>query len=205
MAAKVLGIVGSYRKGGVVDSLVSQVLAAAAESGVETEKIYLLDKHIEFCLNCRACTQVAGTEPGECVTGDDMAAIIDKCRRSNGLVIGAPVNFFNVNALTRKFLERLVCHSYWPWGQVVPGMRAKVGNRRAVLISSCAMPGPLARIFSGSMRSLRIAARMLGAKPIASIFAGLSAQRERPQPSSRASARAIKVGRKLGRMLTRHT
>ncbi len=77
MGKKILGIVGSYRRGGIIDQTVSEVLAAAAEGGAEIEKVYLLDKHIAFCNNCRRCTQTKGTKPGGCVHHDDMGDLID--------------------------------------------------------------------------------------------------------------------------------
>ena len=52
----ILGIVGSYRKGGTIDQAVSSVLAAARTNGAETKKIYLKDLNIRFCNNCRRCT-----------------------------------------------------------------------------------------------------------------------------------------------------
>ena len=57
---KVIGIVGSYRKNGIIDSVVSEILSVSASQGCETQKIYLLDKKIEFCTNCRTCLQVPG-------------------------------------------------------------------------------------------------------------------------------------------------
>ena len=57
MGKKIVAIVGSYRKGRTIDTAVSEVLRGAADRGAATEKIYLIDKHIEFCNNCRACTQ----------------------------------------------------------------------------------------------------------------------------------------------------
>jgi len=116
MGKRILGIVGSYRKNDTIDSLVSEVLSSAEERGTETEKIYLLDKQIEFCTNCRTCTQRRETERGECIHRDDMPGILDRYDASDGIVIGAPVNCFNLNALIRRFMERLVCFTYWPWG-----------------------------------------------------------------------------------------
>ena len=40
MSTRILGIVGSYRKGGIVDTLLSEALAAAEKQGAETSKIY---------------------------------------------------------------------------------------------------------------------------------------------------------------------
>jgi len=56
MGKRILGIVGSYRRNGTIDALVQAVLSAAEEQGAETDKIYLIDKHVEFCTNCRTCT-----------------------------------------------------------------------------------------------------------------------------------------------------
>jgi multimeric flavodoxin WrbA len=130
MAKRILGIVGSYRKNGTIDTLVTEVLSSAEEQGALTEKIYLLDKHIEFCTNCRTCTQNPGAERGECIHHDDMAGILDRYDGSDGIVIGAPVNCFNLNALTRRFMERLVCFTYWPWGQPGYTLRRSSGARK---------------------------------------------------------------------------
>ena len=53
----VTAIVGSYRKGGIIDTAVDEILAAAEQEGAEVAKIYLIDRHVEFCRNCRACMQ----------------------------------------------------------------------------------------------------------------------------------------------------
>ncbi len=57
MGNKVVGIVGSYRKGRVIDSAVTEILKGAESSGAKTVKIYLTEKQIEFCNNCRSCMQ----------------------------------------------------------------------------------------------------------------------------------------------------
>ena len=194
---KILGIVGSYRKGGVIDSLVTEALAGAQERGVETEKIYLVDERIEFCTNCRTCTQEAGTAPGKCRHDDDMQMILERYGKADGLVIGAPVNFFNVNAITRRFLERLVCFSYWPWGQVGPRMRSKTQGKKAVVITSSAMPAAFGRLFTGALGALRLVAKTMGARPVASIFVGMVARNEKPAISGRSLKQARIAGRKL--------
>jgi multimeric flavodoxin WrbA len=197
MRKRILGIVGSYRKNGTIDSLVTEVLSSAKEQGAETEKIYLLDKHIEFCTNCRACTQQPGTGRGECVHRDDMAGILDRYEASDGVVIGAPVNCFNLNALTRRFMERLVCYAYWPWGQPGYTLRQKSRGQKAVLITSSAMPAIMCRLFTGAPRALRVIAEVMGAKPIASFVAGLSAQKQQAVVPDELLRRAREAGRRL--------
>ncbi len=197
MSKKVLGIVGSYRKGGIVDTLVDETLAAAAENGAETSKIYLLDVPIEFCTNCRDCTQEPGTKRGPCVHDDQMEAVLDQIDACDAVVLGAPVNFFNINALTRRFMERLVCYTYWPWGTMGPKMRVKTKTKKAVLITSSAMPGFLGRIFTGAMRALKIIAQTMGAKPVATLFVGLIADKPKREPPPKAIRKARAAGRKL--------
>jgi multimeric flavodoxin WrbA len=202
MAKKILGIVGSYRKGGIIDLLVSEVLAAAAEEGAQTEKIYLIDQHIEFCTNCRTCTQTPGQDPPPCVLHDDMGRILSQCRQCDGLVLGAPVNFFNVNAITRQFMERLVCFAYWPWNsRRGPGMRVKTRDKKAVLVTAAAMPAVIGRLFTGALRALKITAQTLGAQPVARVFIGMIAQQQKEPLSDRAREKARRAGRKLVRSL----
>ncbi len=155
MGKRILGIVGSYRKNGTIDALVSEILSSAETQGAITEKIYLLDKHIEFCTNCRMCTQQRGNDRGVCCHSDDMTDILDRYETADGLVIGAPVNCYNLNALTRRFMERFVCFTYWPWGQPGYKLRMKSRGKKAVLITSSAMPAPMGRIFTGAPRSPR--------------------------------------------------
>lgn len=198
MGRMVLGFVGSYRKGGTIDQAVSTVLAAAAEGGATTEKIYLLDRHIEFCTNCRRCTQQAGPYPGQCFQEDDMPWLIEQIEGADALVLGAPVNFGNVNALTQRFLERLVGYSFWPWGQAAPRMRKKgLPPKSAVLVTASAMPAIMGRLFTGSLRGLKLGTSAVGAKPIATLFFGLAAMQERKELPERLVRKARRAGNKL--------
>lgn len=186
--ALVIGIVGSYRKHGTIDTAVNEILEAAAHQGAEVRKIYLQDQHIEFCTNCRHCLQVPGRGP--CIHDDDMAQILDAIEAADALVLGAPVNFGNVNALTRRFLERTVCYGYWPWEAKAPLPPTSKPTKKAVLVTSSAAPGFLARWLTGALSALKDLARMLGAKPIGSLWLGMidprhsqlsAAQRRRAQ------------------------
>lgn len=198
MSRKVLGIVGSYRRGGSIDQAVSAVLAAAAAGGAATEKVYLLDSRIEFCTNCRRCTQHPGPDPGRCFLVDDMAGLVERIEGADALVLGAPVNFGNVNALTQRFLERLVGYSHWPWGEPAPKMR-KQGQppKPAVLVTASAMPALMGRLFTGSLRGLKLGAAAVGAKPVATLFVGLAARSECQELPARMLRKARSAGKKL--------
>ena len=77
----ITAIVGSYRKGRTVDTVIDAILSAARETGAETSKVYLMDQHIQFCTNCRQCTQQEGPYRGACPLEDDMSAILDALER----------------------------------------------------------------------------------------------------------------------------
>lgn len=193
---KVVGIVGSYRKNGTIDSVVSEILAEAENKGAETEKIYLVDRHIEFCTNCRTCLQQPGEERGKCIWQDDMDEILQKIDKADSLVIGAPVNFGNINALTRKFLERCVCYGYWPDRAATPKLRKPKRTKKAILVSSSAAPAWMARLLTGALGALKDLAKMLGAKPIGVIWVGLVEAKNTDLPL-RIKRQAKQMGEKL--------
>ncbi len=194
---KILGIVGSYRKQGIIDRLVTEALTAAEAAGATTKKVYLIDARIEFCRNCRHCTQQPGPQRGACVLSDDVDAILADWADCDGLILGAPVNFFNVTAVTRRFMERLVGFAYWPWGQMAPSRRTKPAGKKAVIITSAAMPGLLIGLATGAPRALKMIATTMGAKVIKTIRVGLIATDEQPAPPPRALRQAQAAGRRL--------
>jgi multimeric flavodoxin WrbA len=197
MGKKIVAIVGSYRKDGIIDSAIDEILRASAEKGAETEKIYLIDRHIEFCTNCRKCTQAEGRQRGKCVQKDDLDMILTKIEQADGLVIGSPTNFFNVTAVTRRFIERLACYAFWPWGQKGPAMRSKEKCRKAVLVTSSAMPALLGKFFTGSLRILKITAETLGAKPIGALTIGMAALNEKQELPPAVVKKARMLGHRL--------
>ncbi len=194
---KITAIVGSYRKGGVTDTAVDEILTAAAEAGAEVAKIYLIEKHIEFCTNCRTCTQQPGKHPGACPTQDDMRAILEEIERSDALIIASPMNFGTVTAVTKKFIERLICFAYWPWGPAIPKARDKRKTKQAVVVASSSAPAFLARLFSSIIGSMKNAAGLLGAKTIGVLFIGLAAGKPHPDIGARARKKARRLGQKL--------
>lgn len=194
---KVVAIVGTYRKGGVVDMAVDEILASARDHGAETEKIYLIDRHIEFCTNCRTCTQQPGEKRGECAVHDEMGAILDSIEAADALVIGSPMNFWTVTAVTKRFIERLVCYAYWPWGVPAPKARTSRKNKPAVIVASSAAPAIMARTLTKMVKLLKDVAKLLGAKPAGVLFIGLAAGEQRPVLKDRAKKKARALGMRL--------
>ena len=171
---KILVINGSYREDGITDQAVAVAVATLRESGAEIEIVNLREYPIEFCLNCRECTLQSGTKPGKCVLDDGMHDLIDKIEVSQGIILAAPTNFGSVTAIFKRFMERLVAYTYWPWGKPFPQLRkAKEPRKKAMLISSSAAPALMGRWMFGSGKQLRIAAQTIGAKPIGTLFTGM--------------------------------
>ena len=175
---RITAIIGSYRKGGVIDQAVDELLDSARSAGAETRKIYLTDLRIEFCTNCRLCAQQEGAARGMCPIADQMVEVLDQVEASDVIVLASPSNFATVTALMKRFIERLLCYAYWPWGMPAPKMRSRELPRRAVLVASSAAPALIARLTSPLVRLLKKAARLLGARTVGVLFIGLAARED---------------------------
>lgn len=197
MKPRVLIINGSYREGGVTDQIIAEMSGVFAEQEIPYEVVQLRREEINFCTNCRACTQQEGEFPGECVQDDGMRAIIEKIESSNAFVIASPTNFYTVTALFKRFLERLVVYGYWPWGTDAPQFRRKTLDKRSLLVSSCAAPGLIGRLFYASMKMLRECSKVIGAKPAATLFLGMVSKKPDYRLSEKEKRKARDAGLKL--------
>jgi multimeric flavodoxin WrbA len=117
---KLLGVVGSPRRKGNTDILVSRVLAGAKSQGAETEILYLGRLNIHECNGCHLCW-----EGRECGKNDDMVEIYPKIAASDVLVLGTPVYWYAPSALMKAFIDRFVYFN-------CPENRPKVRGKRAV-------------------------------------------------------------------------
>ena len=194
---QLLAINGSYRDGGAIDQAVDVAAKTALEAGAAIEVIRLRDFPIEFCRNCRQCTQVPGESPGECVHQDGMRELIGKIEAADGYILASPTNFYSVTAIFKRFMERLVVYAYWPWGSHAPKFRKKKATKRAILIASSAAPGFMGRLFYTTVKQLKITAKTIGAKPTGSIFIGQMSQREHPKLPETTQKRVRTMVRKL--------
>ena len=198
MGKKVVAVLGTYRKGGTLDTAVEAILQGARSRRAATSTIYLSDKHVEFCTNCRQCTQEPGPQRGPCRQHDDLEAIVSQIEAADAVVLATPVNCGNATAIFRCFMERLIGCAYWPWGQHAPKARSPIPTLKAVLVASSAMPGFLIPIATGTGNALRTTAKILGAKPVASLWIGLAGGEPDHRPSESVLARARRIGMKLG-------
>jgi putative NADPH-quinone reductase len=192
---KITAIVGSYRRDGIVESAVDELLAAAKARGAVVEKVNLLDRRVEFCANCRNCTTEPGPDRGRCLIADDVPAILDALEASDAFVLAAPVNFWTVTALMKRFIERTVCCGYWPWGGGPKPRRPP--TKRAIVITASAAPALMARWGTDAGKLLARVARLLGAKQVQTLWIGLARQTPDAGLPEKARGRAHVLGRRL--------
>ena len=175
MGKTVIAIDGSYRRGRTTDQSVEEILRAVREGGGQAETIRLLDVPLEFCTNCRSCTQKPDKRPrGRCIHNDAMSGILDRVDAADGIVLASPINFYNCTSLMRRFIERLVVYAYWPWGtHGGPRDRAAGKLKRAVLATSSACPAVIARLLIPSAtKAMKAAARCIGARVVDTVWLG---------------------------------
>lgn len=197
-ATRILVINGSYRDDGITDQAVDAAVASLRASGMEVEIILLREQPIEFCLNCRECTQRPGDAPGECVLHDGMAELVDKIERADGYILASPTNLGSVTALFKRFMERLTVYAYWPWGHGYPKLRKEIAPaKKAVLISSCAAPGFLGRWLYGTHTQLKMTAKTIGADTVGTLFTGLIANQKNLRLPPRVKEKARNLATKV--------
>lgn len=99
---KVVGFIGSPRRGGNTEILVETVLAGAAAVGAKTEVYRLNELSIRGCQACNYCQ-----EHGSCRQKDDMTPLYEALVAADGIVIGSPIYMGYLTAQTKLFLDRL--------------------------------------------------------------------------------------------------
>ena len=101
MSKKVLVLSASFRKHGNSDLLCDEFIKGAKEAG--NEKIYLNDKHINFCKGCGVCNNTH-----KCIQQDDMAEILDKMVNADVIVMATPIYFYAMNGQMKTLIDRTV-------------------------------------------------------------------------------------------------
>jgi len=106
VSKKVLILSASPRKGGNSDLLCDQFMLGAKEAGNQTEKIFLRDKKIGYCIGCGSCFTSKS-----CVQKDDMAEVLEKMIAADAIVMATPVYFYTMNGQMKTMIDR-TCPRY---------------------------------------------------------------------------------------------
>jgi multimeric flavodoxin WrbA len=102
MKKRVLVLSGSARKNGNSSILCDQFISGAEEAGHESEKVYVSDKVINYCIGCSVCKG----NGGKCVRQDDMSEIIEKMKLADVIVLATPVYFYSMDAQMKVLIDR---------------------------------------------------------------------------------------------------
>jgi len=98
---KVVGIVGSARKGGNTEILTNIALEEIRKEGIETELISLAGKKISPCDGCGGCSKT-----GQCHYEDDFEAVYAKVAEADGLILASPVYYGAASPQIAAFISR---------------------------------------------------------------------------------------------------
>ncbi len=132
---KVLGILGSPRRGGNSEILLKAFLEGAAGGGAEVEEILLRELKISPCLEIYHCFK-----DGTCPIKDDMRELYDKLLAADVVALASPIFFYNVSAQAKAMIDRT--QALWARRYVLkqdfPG-----GRRQGILLAVGATKGKL--------------------------------------------------------------
>jgi multimeric flavodoxin WrbA len=98
---KIVGIVGSPRKGGNTEILVKAALDEIQKEGIETELITLAGKEIKPCDACESCR-----ETGECHIKDDLPPILKMMLDADGIILASPVYYGSATPQIKALIDR---------------------------------------------------------------------------------------------------
>jgi multimeric flavodoxin WrbA len=100
---KVLGINCSARKGGNTEILIREVFKSLEENGIKTEFFQLGGKKVKGCIACMKCKKA---KDGKCHQKNDVInQCIKKMVKADGIIIGSPVYYADLNADAKALLE----------------------------------------------------------------------------------------------------
>jgi FMN-dependent NADH-azoreductase len=197
---KIVAIMGSYRKGKTIDTLMDKAIAGVRDGcgKAEVEKIYLIDKNIQYCKNCMVCRRDdPASAVARCAIEDDMQDLYPVLDDADAYIFGTPVNMGAVTAVMKTFLER-ICWTMarpgrWPISGC-PEPRSKESKRAIVLVSSGIII-PLFRRWCDDATPLikSVCHSSLNARMVGSLYAGAVEKRGVEHYAGKAS----RLGRRL--------
>ncbi|MGB4210064.1 MAG: flavodoxin family protein [Thermovirgaceae bacterium] len=155
---RILGILGSPRRGGNSETLARKVLDGAAENGFATDIIRLQGLNLTGCTDCRKCW--SGGSP--CVIDDDMDKVYEKVREADLLVFASPLYWYSWSSQIKPV-----------WDRFLPFHHAKarwdLKDKKALLVAAAGDDKPEA--FEGMLFSFRTSCRLLGMEMVKPLLA----------------------------------
>jgi arsenate reductase (thioredoxin) len=136
----VLGIMGSPRKKGNTDFLLSSFMNEVEKAGIRTHVIEIAKKNIMPCMEYSVCEK-----KGTCPIDDDMNEIYPLLREAEIIVLATPIFFYNTPAQTKALIDR--SQTLWARRYRLNLADPLSKNRRGFLLAIGATKG--ANLFEG--------------------------------------------------------
>lgn len=158
--------VDASRRRGTVSRSVEAAAQAAEAAGAVVDRVRLYELDVRTCTACGFCHAT-----GECRIPDDLSSLAGLVASADGLILGTPSYFWKANDATRALMERLSRYLSAPRQLSLPGMTDRVRRtaKRAVIITACSAPEPLATFFGYSTGPIRELRRALGSGGIRTV------------------------------------
>ncbi|MCX5889808.1 MAG: flavodoxin family protein [Deltaproteobacteria bacterium] len=184
---KVLGILGSPRRGGNSEILLKAFLEGAAGGGAEVEEILLRELKIYPCLEIYHCFK-----DGTCPIKDDMRELYDKLLAADVVALASPIFFYNVSAQAKAMIDRT--QALWARRYVLkqdfPG-----GRRQGILLAVGATKGKL--LFVGTRLTAKYFFDAVNVRYAAEILVRGADEKGAIQAQPETLERARDLGRRL--------
>jgi hypothetical protein len=167
--------IDASKRAGVVSRSVETAAQAAESAGATVERVRLRELEIRYCTGCLVCQA-----DGVCKIRDDLPELAQRISDADGVIFGVPSYFHRPDEATRAILDRITGYFGSDSQLHLPGLGRRdvrpthvaSATRRAVIITACAAPEPLATFFgytTGPVRELRRAFASGGIRTIGSL------------------------------------
>jgi len=158
---KVLAIVGTPRRNGLVSSLCQRILDGAEENGHQVEMVNLYDYDIGYCRGCWG-----GAKLGRCILKDDHEKVLEKLREAEVVILGSPIYWSDVSGIMKNFFDRQTAYmNIFPGGENYYKLPTKekfktmlkasknfgpkeheFRNKKFILVTACTSPFPVSHL-----------------------------------------------------------
>lgn len=126
---KAIGIVGSPRKNGNVDTLVQTVLDGARKAGYQITKYNLNEMKYLGCQGCGYCKS-----HDHCRLDDDASKILREMADAEAVVFGSPIYFFQFTGQFKLMEDRM-------YSLIDAGIKSRLKpGKKAIIVTSQANP-----------------------------------------------------------------
>ncbi len=176
---KILGLMGSPRKGGNTDILMDAVLDAAKGNGHAVGKVHVYGAGIGPCVDCRGCKKGGLV----CVVDDGMQALYPRLDAADVIVFGTPVYWVGPSGPIKQLFDRL--RPYFD--------NRRLEGKKAVLVAPAGDgPGDADLLVEMFRRSFE----MLGIEFVGQVL-GKAYDKKEILEDKKAMAQATRLGRSL--------